>query len=418
MFRGAIAKATFSASAVLGVRLIAQAGCLLLIANLLGPEDFGTLTGLMALALMLGSLSTFGSHFQVLAEVSKSPTQNPASLPGATSTTFLLGTILLGLYLVVTMFMLGTHLIASTTLIAIGITHTLLHPLLYLPAVQHQGRGHIGLSQAVLTLPFLLRLIVAGAIWHLEPDNPLDFFVFGCLLSAIIALAFASLSMKNAWPNLWALQLPCIMELRASAGYALTGLTAYGPGEMDKIIAVKFMTPASAGLYAIAMRIAGTATLPIIALMVAATPKLFKGNIAQIKPLANTIFLASLAYSVLLGIALWQAAPLFLLVFGTDYQSVSTTIKASCLVIPGICLRIAAGSTLIALDKPWLRSAIEVFGMLFLAFFSLTADNREGWRWLIEGVGLAEYSMALIGWLAIYIHHRREKKASSTKAES
>ena len=52
---GPIAQSTLKTTAVLGVRLFVQAGTLLIVARMLGPEQFGVFVGVAALAVMLGA---------------------------------------------------------------------------------------------------------------------------------------------------------------------------------------------------------------------------------------------------------------------------------------------------------------------------------------------------------------------------
>lgn len=73
--RGPIARATIQTSFVLGLRLLVQAGTLLLVARMLEPFEFGAFAGIVALAVLLGTFSTFGTHLVLLGEMSKDPYQ-------------------------------------------------------------------------------------------------------------------------------------------------------------------------------------------------------------------------------------------------------------------------------------------------------------------------------------------------------
>ncbi|MGH8403185.1 MAG: lipopolysaccharide biosynthesis protein, partial [Gammaproteobacteria bacterium] len=59
--KGPIARGTIRTGIVLGLRLLVQAGTLLLVARLLGPREYGAFAGVAALAVMLGTLATFGT---------------------------------------------------------------------------------------------------------------------------------------------------------------------------------------------------------------------------------------------------------------------------------------------------------------------------------------------------------------------
>ena len=66
MFKGAIARSTIRTSFVLGLRLVVQAGTLLLVARMLGPEQYGAFAAIAALAVLMGTFATFGTHFVLL----------------------------------------------------------------------------------------------------------------------------------------------------------------------------------------------------------------------------------------------------------------------------------------------------------------------------------------------------------------
>jgi len=52
-FKGPIARGTVRTSVVLGLRLVVQAGTLLIVARMLGPGAFGVFAGVAALAVLL-----------------------------------------------------------------------------------------------------------------------------------------------------------------------------------------------------------------------------------------------------------------------------------------------------------------------------------------------------------------------------
>jgi O-antigen/teichoic acid export membrane protein/SAM-dependent methyltransferase len=407
--KGPIARSTLRTSVVLSLRVLVQTATLLIVARLLGPHDYGAFAGMAALAVMLGTLSTFGTHLVLLAEVSRDPARRSAVLSCAVPTTLLCGSTLLALYLLITLTLLHDVGIAYSVLIALGITELLLQPLLSLPSAEHQGHGRIATSQLLMTLPLALRLIAAAIVWLLHTADPLRDFAYGYLGASMLALTLATLSTRNAWPALRVWRLPQIAELRHAAGYAVLNLTATGPAELDKTLALKLLPLAVAGVYAAGARVIGALTLPVIAMMLSAMPRLFRdGQTDRIRSnqLLRWVFAASLGYSLLLAVALWIAAPLFDLLFGPRYHGLSDIIRWLTLAVPGMALRIAAGSTLMALGRPWMRVSFELGGLAVLS----TAALLLAPRWVLSGLPLAlacsEWSMAILGWLLIDILRR------------
>ena len=177
--RGPIARATLRTSAVLGIRLLVQAGTLLIVARVLGPHDFGAFAGVAALAVMLGTLSNFGTHIELLAEVSREPQRHATVLPVALSTTLLCGSALFALYMLLATTLLGEAGIGIDVLIALGLAELILQPLLNLPGAEHQGHGRIATSQLLTTLPLAMRLLAAATVWLLHPLDPLRDYAIG-----------------------------------------------------------------------------------------------------------------------------------------------------------------------------------------------------------------------------------------------
>ncbi|OIQ85304.1 polysaccharide biosynthesis protein [mine drainage metagenome] len=407
---GPIASATLRTSAVLGLRLVVQAGTLLLVARLLGPHGFGAFAGVAALAVMLGTLSTFGTHIVLLAEVSREPQRRAAVLPFALSTTLICGSLLFALYLLLATTLLGEAGIGLNVLVALGLAELILQPLLNLPGAEHQGHGRIATSQLLITLPLALRLLAAGTVWLLHPADPLRAYAWGYLGASALALLIATLSLRQAWPALRDWPLPRLAELRHAAGYAVLNLTATGPTELDKTLALKLLPLAAAGVYAAGARVIGALTLPVIAMMLAAMPRLFReGQTDRTRSahLLRLVFAAALGYSLLLAAALWIAAPLFDLLFGPRYQAIGETIRWLTLAVPGMALRIAAGGVLMALGKPWMRVGFEVGGLFLLIIGAcfLTPDLHQAG--MAIALAIAETGMAVAGVLLIILQQHQ-----------
>lgn len=413
--RGPIAQATLRTSLVLGLRLLAQAGTLLLVARMLGPHDYGAFAGIAALAVMLGTLSNFGTHVVLLAEVSRSPGEKAKILPAALSTTLICGSLLFGLYMLLATALLGAVGIGMSVMIALGVAELILQPLLNLPGAEHQGHGRIAISQLLITLPLALRLLAAGTVWLLHPVDPLCDYAFGYLGASALALVAATLSLDQTWPRLRDWRLPRPTELRHAAGYALLNLTGIGPTELDKTLALKLLPQAAAGMYSAGTRVIGALTLPVIAMMLSALPRLFReGRTDSVRSarLLRWVFIATIGYSLVLASLLWIAAPMFDLLFGSHYHGLGETIRWLVLAVPGMTLRIAAGSVLMALGKPWMRVGFEVGGLAVLATAALVLTPMFALSGMPLALTFSEWCMAGVGWLTILGQIRQPAAAS------
>lgn len=414
--RGPIARATLRTTAVLGLRVAVQAGTLLLIARLLGPKDYGAFAGVAALAVMLGALSSFGMHLVLLSEVSREPERPAPILPAALATTLLCGSLLLGLYLLIALTFLRPSGIRLDVLVPLGITELLLQPLLNLPAWTDLGRGHVARSQLLGVFPLLLRSVVALALWWLQPANILRDYVVGSLFASIVALYVATLTVRGAWPAVREWRLPRWREWREGAGYAAPGITELAPSELDKSLATRLLPLEGAGIYSAGARIMGALTIPVVAMLVAALPRLFhhaNKDALRARLLVRTIIVASVGYGFSLAVVLWWSAPFFGWLFGHQYAGLASAVRWLCIALPAMALRTAVGTILITLGRPWIRAVFEIIGLIVL----IAAAMLLAPRYEIPGMALAlacsEWIMAGIGLAWIY----RSMHAGSVPAE-
>lgn len=415
--KGPIARGTVRTAAVLGLRLAIQAGTLLLVARALGPHQFGAFAGVAALAVILGTLSTFGIHLVLLREVSQEPARRDKVLPYAVPATLLCGGVLLGIYLLVCTLTLHETGVAIDVLLALGVTETLLQPLFALPAAEHLALGRVARSQLLQTLPLALRLAAAAAVFLVRPVDPLAAYAYGYLGASFIALSVSTVTMPAPWPSIESWRLPTKSEFHNAAGYAVLNITSTGPLELDKTLAVKFLPLSASGLYAVGARVIGATTLPVVAMMLSALPRLFREGQDQVqrtRRLLRWIFGSALAYSVVLAVVLWLIAPVFVWLFGPKYQGIDHTTRWLCLAVPGVALRVAAGNVLMALGKPWMRVGFEMVGLgvLVVAAVILTAHFQ------ITGMPLAlacsEWSMTTVGITLVYAVCRQSTRSAST----
>ena len=415
--KGPIARGTIRTTFVLGLRLLVQAGTLLLVARLLGPDQFGAFAGIAALAVLLGAVASFGTNVVLLGEVSKAPGRREQVLRYAVPTTLLCGGTLLIAYLLICRLALRDTGVPMTVLLAIGISETWLQPLFGLPAAEHLALGRIARSQLLATLPLLLRLAAATVVFLLRPEAPLAAYAYGYLAASVAALAFASVTLPAAWPNPRYWRLPNGTELRDAAGYAALNITASTPAELDKTLAAKLLPLSAAGLYAAGARVIGAATLPVIAMLLSALPRLFREGQYQPQrtgPLLCWIFAATLAYSFALAVVLWFSAPVFVWLFGAKFAGIEYTIHWLCLAVPGMALRVAAGGILMALGRPWMRVGFELAGLLVLVIAAVTLTTPFGATGMPLALACSEWTMAAFGgWLLLTARHGRTKVPTS-----
>jgi O-antigen/teichoic acid export membrane protein len=398
--KGPIARGTIRTTFVLGLRLAVQASTLLLVARLLGPHQFGAFAGVAALAVMLGTLSTFGTHLVLLSEVSKDAKGREQILNYTIPTTLLCGAVLLAGYLLICTLLLEETEISLVTLAAIGAAEIWCQALLGLSVIEHLALGRVARSQLLMILPLALRLLAIAVVTILGPSDALSISAYGYLAASALAASFAYTTLPARWPGPSAWRLANPGELRRALGYAAMNITRTGPAELDKTVAIKLLPLAASGLYAAGARVIGAATLPVVAMMLSALPRLFREGLDQpqrTRRLLRWVFVAALGYSFALAIALWFIAPFFDQLFGQKYRGIDVIIRWLTIAVPGMALRTVAGNVLMALGKPWMRVGFEAIGLIILVVAAATIVPRLGMIGMPLALACSEWMMAVIG---------------------
>jgi O-antigen/teichoic acid export membrane protein len=398
--KGPIARGTIRTTFILGVYTLVQAGTLLLIARMLGPYQFGAFAGVASLAALLGTVSTFGMNIVLLGEVAKSAPSRGQILPYAIPTTLLCGGALLAFYLATCLLVLRIASVRWPVVLALGVTELWLQPLFNLAVYEHHGLGRIAGSQLLKTLPLTLRLVAAAVIFLIRPSDTLAAYAYIYPALSLLALAFALRTLPAAWPTIRQWRLPSVAELREAAGFAALAITASGPGELDKTLATKLLPLPAAGVYSAGARAIVATTLPVNAMMTAALPRLFRDgqdDPERTRRLLLWIFGATLLYTLIITAILWLSAPAFEWIFGAKYQGLGRTIRWLCLAVPGLALRMVAGTIMMTLGKAWARVGFEIAGLVVLFVAAVVLTPRFGPLAMPLALASSEWTMAIIG---------------------
>lgn len=396
---GPITKSTIRTSFVLGIRLLIQAGTLLLVARLLGANDYGLFAGIAALAVLIGTFSTFGTHLVLLSEVSKKPTICNQILCYAVPTTLIFGVFLFILYVGLCLLLFHNLEPPLILIICIGFTEIIVLPLFLLSTYEELALGETEKSQLWLLFPLALRTFAVVLVLFINGDEPLILFAWFYLGSAVVALYCRKLFKPNAWltPNTW--RLANKQELKYSAGYAALAVTAAGPTELDKMLAVKLLPLGVSGVYVAAARVMSAVSLPIMALLLAALPRLFRTQNTFATPASKLdlwILLTVLLYSVVISTCLWWLAPWVEFAFGSHYHGMTDLLRWFCYVIPLVLLRISFANILMSRGKPWLRALIEFIGMIILLISAIVCASYYNVLGIIIALAISEITMVVL----------------------
>lgn len=375
---------------------------MLALARALGPEDFGLYTALFALAVLVGAFATFGTHLTLLRDLARDPASRDTNLPRSLGTTALVGT---GLFLVFLLLCRSWLAIRPEFLVmaaCIGLAETVVQPFLLLSATERHAQGLVARAQLLMIGPQIMRAVVATYIWLVPVEAALAVYVAGHLVSVVVALGVALFTASVPWPRVSKWGLLKRTEWRENAGYALMGLTGAGSSELDKALALSLLPPSVVGLYSAASRVVGAVVMPVVALALAALPRLFREASLQNGALFSMLFVAAMAYGFVAGGVIWLGAPLVQLLFGLEYAEMAPYIRCLAFAVPAISLRIAGMNVMMTRGRTWSRMAIEICGLVILMVLANGMREGYGSYALPLAVATMEWFMAILCWGLIW----------------
>ena len=406
---GPIARSSMQTLVVYGLRLGFQLALLFLVARYLGPSQFGEFAGIAALAVGLGTLSSFGLGFLVLGESAKLPERGGALLAQAVPATLLSAVVLGPLYFWLCRAVLGSD--ASTpVLVLIGLSDLLLVPWLGLISHRMHGLGQVARSQLIAVIPMGLRLVGLVACVILAPGAGLEIYAIvyagGALAGLLLSLSLA----RETAAGFLHPGRPGCATLREGTRYAVMNFMAINPGELDKALALRLLGAGDTGLYALASRGMAVVTLPVVAMVLSAQPRIFREADPKTGPndhLIGILLAVSFGYGLAAaGLLHFAAPPVLELALGSQYEDIGQVVAVIAFIAPFMSLRFATGGILLALGRPIWRASIESAALFILIGLALVLAPRHDMLGLIWAVLGSEAAMALMGCGVLFFHRR------------
>lgn len=403
--------ATATIAALLGLRVATQAIALLLVVRLLGPNFYGSYVAPAALAVVLGILSTMGAGLIMMVRAPKGSDAVADVWSYAWPLTVAVGAILFALYLPAAHYIGGTSRLDIPILALIGITELLAIPLVGLLSQSLQACDKVPLSQFVLWIPMGLRVAAVPPCFFTSETNRIFAFVGLQFVATLLGLVFAFSTTKRHVDLGRTPRRVRSAEFKDGFAYAIKHLIAVNSSEIDKMLSVRILGSHDAGIYAASSRILAATVTPVIAVLLAAQPKLFRhaadSNAASEKLIRQIAFLA-LAWGIFACSALNLGKSLIPQIFGNNFSPVADLIPWLALVAVPLSLRMAASTILVVLGRPTTLVFFEIFGIGLLLISIFLLAPAWGMRGLACASLIGEAGMASVGWLLIYKYKQNQ----------
>lgn len=410
---GRIARNTAHASSWSGVRIALQAASLVLMARVLGANNYGALAGSVALFMVCGQFTGLGSGIALVRHVARGGEMRARF--AATERVYLLsGTALTLLAIPLSLGLLGS-LVPAMALALLAIAEILAAPTLLPLVYRYQAEERLFLSSAIGTLAPIARLAAIASMAALGWRNVTNFaqLYLVCLILTVVVTLYLT------WPRGKAVATDTTRQaIREGLPYAISNVALTAGSELDKTVLLRLAGEAVTGPYAAAYRIASAATLPVNALVLAASPRLFRSPSADNTRLAATMLTVVLSYATLAAIAVWLLAPFAPWLLGRGFDNATPLLRALCLIILTGSLRQYVTALLTTRDLQVSRNMIEIGGVCVSLIALISLVPLHGAYGAILAAAISDLCVAFFGAINVMSNNTQKKKAESRSLKS
>jgi O-antigen/teichoic acid export membrane protein len=383
-----------------------------MLTRLLGPQLFGSFASASSLAVVLGILPSLGSGYVMMALAPRNSAVVGEVWRYAWPLTVLLGLVLLAAYLPVAHLITGASPLSWPVLCCLGAAELLATPFTMLLSFALQANQRVPMSQFVQWLPLALRVSAVLPCFLLVESARLPAYALLQMLASVIGLSIGFV-ITNSVVNLhWRPRWPNMTELGQGTSYAAMHLVAANPSELDKVLSERLVYAHDAGIYAATARVMSALVMPVIAMLLAAQPRLFhhaNKPTDQGHRLIRIICLIALGWGMLCWLLLSLCSPLLPWLFGSSFAAMAPLMPWLAVVAAPLSLRLAAGTVLVALGRPLERLGFELSGIGVLVSAMLLLAPMLGIRGLALALLTSESSMSLIGWWLVWQRTRQKR---------
>ena len=381
------AKGTSTVLAWNMARLASQLLWVLLLARALGPNGYGTFSGLAGLGLALGGFGALGMGLRMYEHVARDHAVLDNHWSLVRSGLAWSGPLLLVFYLACVSVV---GIAASLSVVAaIGVAEIVLAPLCAQVAFAYASVGRMGESAAAPVSLSCARVVAAAAYLLIAPAAGLVGYAVLHLLATLVAVAWIWRRAQRQLGLSRQSRRADRRELRAGLGFASIWASGLALTSLDKTAVMYAGGGTVAGEYTAGYRLASIAALPVEALTATIMPRLFRAGAGRPLPRRTMLLLLAgvLAYGLVAGQFVGLAVPLVPLLLGDGFAGLTPLVALLAWWLPAYCLRTLLGSMLLGHGRKRARIMAELSGLVVLVSLVLC--------WL-PGMGLAGAMKALL----------------------
>jgi len=396
-----------------GFKLVIQALYFTVIARSLGAQNYGAFVGVVGLVGILFPFGSLGSGYLLIKNVARDRNQFRKYWGAALFTTFLSGSILFGVVVLLSRFVLPVSipirlvmLVAASDLFGMSITGICGQAFQAFESLKWTASINVLLSTSRLAAA-----VVLVALHHSPSALQWANFYFGstCIV-AVVALLLVIV--KLGAPMFRFSRTPG--EAREGLFFSLTQSAQTIYNDIDKAMLARLGTLEATGIYGAAYRLIDVSFAPVWSLLAAAYPNFFRvgrGGIAATFRYAKPLILRALAYAILVCIVVLAGARIVPYVLGGEYRSTEEALRWLAILPALKVVHFFLSDALSGAGHQVLRTFIHVGVAVFNVLINLWIIPAYSWRGAAWSSIASDALLACVMVAVVLVLSRRSQRA-------
>jgi len=379
-----------------GISFVLQAGYFVMLARVLGVEEFGVFAGASAFVSLATPFSSLGAHMLFMRYVTADQRQFARYWGN-----ILLSAVAANSVLVAALWATAAHLLSpasAAVIVPVALANCLLGQLVQGVGVIFQTYLEMHLVALWNSLLNALRFVAVALMMLVLHRATASQWAW---TSAFIALVVAVLAISVVTVRLGRPRVdPGLMIAGMGEGvlYSMSGSTASAYNDLDKTLLSHYRMNVANGLYTTAYRIIDVAAIPVSALESASLPRFFeiaKDGVSSAVSFAWRILGRAAVVGAVGGVAAFLCAPLLPILLGPSFAQSAIALRWLCLIPLFRSVHQITGAALTGTGHQKYRTSAQIAVALLNLGLNLVLIPSHGW------LGAAWASLITDGMLGI-----------------
>jgi O-antigen/teichoic acid export membrane protein len=368
-----------------GMSFCLQAAYFILLARLLGSQQYGIFVGAAALVSIVSQYSSLGSGMVLLRYVSQDRGKFAEFWGNA-----ILTTLLVGVFLLIVLNFAGKTLVggaSASVLVLVALGECTCAKLAECAGQAFQAFEGLRMTAILTTLTSAVRLATVCAMMVMLHHATAGQWAWASVVVSFISAAVAIIAVTQRLGKPVFRPGLLLKNAAEGLGFSFASSTTSVYNDLDKAMLSRYGMTAANGVYSMAYKVVDISCVPIRSLHSAALPRFFKKGVdgAQVSVVfARKILKATLPCAICSAALLYFCSGLIPYIVGKSFAESVSVLKWLCLLPVFRSLHLSAGDSLTGAGYQRYRTAcqVAVAGMNFgLNLYLIPAYSWRGAAW-------------------------------------